>query len=694
MEYESVLLKLLNYLDKKRKNSSVKFFIPIIWNKWGYKKGRETNNGELIVNPYDYFYELINSYILPNMNDKNYHLPYYNINQYQRNSSEYLGGDWIKESIVYSIMIRTSTSWDHDNNGDLEITNNEGIKEIGTFFKTLTLLPHLKKMGVDVLYLLPITKYSLKNKKGELGSPYSVSNFYELDPNLKDTLLGDEFSVEDEFKALVEASHILDMKVMIDIIPRSIAIENDLIMDHPEWFYWISCDEKAKYAPPTVPSLGSTVSPSPEVLDKIYQSEDVWKHIRKFRENPKKIDEKKYLELVSICKENNDISISDLIKKEFNIEIAPAFSDHINDPQPAWTDITFFRMYEDHPTLTKEELKKYHDDYENIPPYILFDTIKCNLYQGEKQNLELWEMLSGIIPYYQDKFGVDGARIDMGHALSRELLDMIITKARKNQPEFCFIAEELSSSNAKKARSLGYNMIIGDSFWHLVRVKEKRLHKYIYNTHKLDCPIFACGESHDTPRLASREGGRKLANMLTILNMFMPNAVPFINSGQEVYEKQPMNTGLDVQENALYMLDENDPFYKKLALFDKYALHYLNDDYDEIPLQLEKVAKIRRKYLKLITNKNNYYPLSFNNYNEDFIGYAYVDGQNILIILASTNFEEEVKVSIDKSSLPTFMVNKNLKQLFSQYHDEMIIEEDEKNITISLRSGEVKIITI
>ena len=41
--------------------------------------------------------------------------------------------------------------------------------------------------------------------------------------------------------------------------------------------------------------------------------------------------------------------------------------------------------------------------------------------------------------------------------------------------------------------------------------------------------------------------------MLTIMNMFMPNGVPFINSGQEVYETQPMNTGLDCRDNEQYM---------------------------------------------------------------------------------------------------------------------------------------------
>ena len=129
------------------------------------------------------------------------------------------------------MMIRTSTTWDHDRSGDLENENLYGLKDTGTFIKTLAILPLLKKMGVDVVYMLPISKFSTKNKKGELGSPYGVSNFYELDPNLKDPITGNDFTVEDEFQAFVEACHILDMKVMIDFIPRTNAIENDLIIE-------------------------------------------------------------------------------------------------------------------------------------------------------------------------------------------------------------------------------------------------------------------------------------------------------------------------------------------------------------------------------------------------------------------------------------------------------------------------------
>ena len=49
-----------------------------------------------------------------------------------------------------------------------------------------------------------------------------------------------------------------------------------------------------------------------------------------------------------------NIDFINLIESEFGLTVAPAFSDCINDPQPAWNDITFFRLYLDHPNESHE----------------------------------------------------------------------------------------------------------------------------------------------------------------------------------------------------------------------------------------------------------------------------------------------------------------------------------------------------
>lgn len=372
--------------------------------------------------------------------------------------------------------------------------------------------------------------------------------------------------------------------------------------------------------------------------------------------------------------------------------VAPAFSDHINDVQPPWTDITFFRMYLDHPTSTSQYLTD-----KSIAPYILFDTIKANLYPGKKPNIDLWNTLADIIPYYQQNFGVDGVRIDMGHALPKALVKMIIERARKLDSDFCFVAEELNPKNDKQAKTLGYNMIIGNGFslqWDLENLK---LHQFMLSQHKLKLPTFACGETHDTPRLAARDGGMVLAKFLTVMNMFVPNAVPFINSGQEVYETQPMNMGIGPRKNELYMLPENDPFYMKLALFDKFAFHYLNHMNYDIKDNLALIKPIRKKYLNVITNKNRYLELDYYD-GHNPIGFAYNARDEILFILGNPyyNFSQHVKLNLSKIKQQYPLENQGYMLYAMHEQGKRVITEFDLsgNPYFLLGAGEVKIFTI
>ncbi|HPJ24120.1 MAG TPA: alpha-amylase family glycosyl hydrolase, partial [Bacillota bacterium] len=533
---QTKLEKLARILKSKVDKGFINYAIPDLWNAWNYQgpEMRKIPSQELLVNPYRFYSQLIEEYILPNKDAKhNYNHSLSSIKNIQLNKDE-VGGDWVRSSVLYSMMIRTSSAWDHDRSFSLDLSNFNQIKETGTFVKTLALLPLLKKMGVDTLYLLPISRFSLKDKKGELGSPYGVANFFDLDPNLKESMTDDKMDIGEEFQALVEACHMLDMRVIIDIIPRTNAVENDLIKDHPDWFYWIKASEASEYRVPYVDGVSSTVTPLPEYMEKVYDSADVIRHLKMFQKNPKESNPELYEKVLTM-----EGSLTENIEKAFDLKIAPAFSDHINDVQPPWTDVTFFRMFMDHPDANKKYIKS-----KNLNPYILFDTIKSNLYPGKVPNKELWETLTNIIPYYQKTYGIDGARIDMGHALPKKLLNMIIETARENDHDFAFIAEELNTENAEKAKESGYNIIIGNGFWMEPRIWEKKFHKFVYGAKDIVLPMFACAETHDTARIAGRDGGRTLARLTTTFNMLLPNLVPFINSGQEVYETQPMNTGV------------------------------------------------------------------------------------------------------------------------------------------------------
>jgi len=75
-------------------------------------------------------------------------------------------------------------------------------------------------------------------------------------------------------------------------------------------------------------------------------------------------------------------------------------------------------------------------------------------------------------------------------------------------------------------------------------LSHESLSRYLRELAELKIHAFACSETPDTPRITSRQGGKQLARMLALFNGFLPNAIPFINTGLEVNELQPLNCGL------------------------------------------------------------------------------------------------------------------------------------------------------
>ena len=70
----------------------------------------------------------------------------------------------------------------------------------GTFNAFAKDLPILKKMGVKIIWLMPINPISNKKSKGPLGSYYAVSNHTKVNP---------DFGTLKDFKALVKKAHAL-----------------------------------------------------------------------------------------------------------------------------------------------------------------------------------------------------------------------------------------------------------------------------------------------------------------------------------------------------------------------------------------------------------------------------------------------------------------------------------------------------
>jgi glycosidase len=116
--------------------------------------------------------------------------------------------DWIKNNVVYEVNTRQFNSG-------------------GTFKSFMPEIPRIKALGVDVLWFMPVYPIGQLNRKGGLGSYYSIKNYHEINP---------EFGTMDDFKATVNAAHAQGMKVILDWVGNHTAWDHPWVTEHPDWY--------------------------------------------------------------------------------------------------------------------------------------------------------------------------------------------------------------------------------------------------------------------------------------------------------------------------------------------------------------------------------------------------------------------------------------------------------------------------
>jgi glycosidase len=121
---------------------------------------------------------------------------------------------------------------------------NHGVN--GTFRDIETDLPRLHTLGVDVIWFMPIHPIGELNRKGSLGSPYSIRDYSAVNP---------EYGTKDDFINLISQAHERGMKVMIDVVYNHTAHDSIVVKEHPEF---IRRDDAGK-AMTTVPDWSDVV---------------------------------------------------------------------------------------------------------------------------------------------------------------------------------------------------------------------------------------------------------------------------------------------------------------------------------------------------------------------------------------------------------------------------------------------------
>lgn len=123
--------------------------------------------------------------------------------------AQYTAPEWSKNATIYEVNVRQFTPE-------------------GTFKAFEKHIPRLHKMGVDILWLMPINPIGVKNRKGSLGSYYAVKDYKAVNP---------EFGNLDDFKHLVQTAHANGMKVIIDWVANHTSPDNVWVdQGHKDWY--------------------------------------------------------------------------------------------------------------------------------------------------------------------------------------------------------------------------------------------------------------------------------------------------------------------------------------------------------------------------------------------------------------------------------------------------------------------------
>lgn len=97
---------------------------------------------------------------------------------------------WLRDGVIYEIFPRD-------------------FSRAGTLAGVTARLDDLKQLGVTILWIMPIQPIGEKGRKGDFGSPYSIKDYYAVDP---------AYGTLADFKQLVNEAHARGLRVIMDLV--------------------------------------------------------------------------------------------------------------------------------------------------------------------------------------------------------------------------------------------------------------------------------------------------------------------------------------------------------------------------------------------------------------------------------------------------------------------------------------------
>ena len=127
--------------------------------------------------------------------------------------------DWAVNATIYEINIRQ-------------------YSDEGTLDAVTADMDRIANMGVEIIWLMPIQPIGEMNRKGTMGSYYSVKDYTSVNP---------EFGTDEDFSELVTAANERGIKVIIDWVPNHTAWDHSWTVTNPDFY---TKDSTGNFTPP------------------------------------------------------------------------------------------------------------------------------------------------------------------------------------------------------------------------------------------------------------------------------------------------------------------------------------------------------------------------------------------------------------------------------------------------------------
>jgi glycosidase len=114
---------------------------------------------------------------------------------------------WVRGGVIYEIYPRQ-------------------FSEAGDFAGVTAQLDRLRELGVNILWLMPVHPIGREKKKGPVGSPYAVRDYYAVNP---------DYGTAADLKRLVAEAHRRGLKVIIDVVANHTSWDS-VLMKTPEFY--------------------------------------------------------------------------------------------------------------------------------------------------------------------------------------------------------------------------------------------------------------------------------------------------------------------------------------------------------------------------------------------------------------------------------------------------------------------------